>query len=833
MSTLTVRNSNQEYVVPASSSQDVQPSPLALLAATCSKIGAPPEADAYNQGGAQTVRVLGAGQSTTAPGEIVAPSWVQLPTGAVVDANASNGGKQTGTVANLAAAGQLIQQSPQVVATVGPGGSITYNVIPSFQTVSVDGQEAIIIPAGSSGQAFFAAGGIGNQTMVTPTGQIVRAQGLSGANVISNVGFPNLTGNVVNLGGNVLNLATAAGMQSAVRAAAPGVVQTMQLPLNQVQQVPNMIQIPVSVGGQTAIQTIQLPLQTFPTGLQTGLPQGMVAATGAVGSFGTAAQALSQSQMTSSTQVPHSVSTPTCVSAQTASEEVQAKSEKVVDEIKISAGQTLSSINQQQLSAAQQTANNIQTAIANQAVANGNFANIAIGPNGIPTLIPLGANMLNTGTAQLVLPASQPGAVSQNPVSYAVACYPQGGTATTTTTTTSSSNGNQNLNSNVVTNILSPQQIMQGVGQNINVANLQLAGQSQVISQNIWQQALNVANVRPTNPQTVQVQNLQSLQNIQSFQTIQNLQNMQGLQAVAPQGQIISGSSVQNLGAVTLSSTGAITGITQTPNLQQLNPQVQAIQGIGSQQMSTTQSANGTHIIATTATGQQVPFQQDPNDPTKWQVVATSPGTPISTLSPTQVSSQSVASDTPTPGRRLRRVACTCPNCQSDGRNTGENKKKQHICHMPGCGKVYGKTSHLRAHLRWHTGERPFVCNWLFCGKRFTRSDELQRHKRTHTGEKKFQCSECNKRFMRSDHLSKHIKTHNNRRSGQQNAVSSTQVTTEEEPDIEYNEEHDSIQNSHQVENAEDDDDDDDDDEDEGSDSASMKLMVEDVTQQL
>ncbi|XP_047041951.1 transcription factor Sp3-like isoform X8 [Helicoverpa zea] len=163
--------------------------------------------------------------------------------------------------------------------------------------------------------------------------------------------------------------------------------------------------------------------------------------------------------------------------------------------------------------------------------------------------------------------------------------------------------------------------------------------------------------------------------------------------------------------------------------------------------------------------GQQI--QQDPNEPGKWQVVTThttSGGSAATTPQPAECEAAKMRPSSPGQGKRLmKRVACTCPNCDQ-GENRLMDRKKQHVCHIAGCNKVYGKTSHLRAHLRWHSGERPFLCNWLFCGKRFTRSDELQRHRRTHTGEKRFECPECRKRFMRSDHLAKHVRIHTKNR---------------------------------------------------------------------
>ncbi|KAI8428253.1 hypothetical protein MSG28_002473 [Choristoneura fumiferana] len=156
--------------------------------------------------------------------------------------------------------------------------------------------------------------------------------------------------------------------------------------------------------------------------------------------------------------------------------------------------------------------------------------------------------------------------------------------------------------------------------------------------------------------------------------------------------------------------------------------------------------------------GQQI--QQDPNEPGKWQIVTVSNNSSNNSnhsnsgnTSGTECENGKQRATSPSGKRMMKRVACTCPNCDQGENRLAVDRKKQHVCHIAGCNKVYGKTSHLRAHLRWHTGERPF-----------TRSDELQRHRRTHTGEKRFECPECSKRFMRSDHLAKHVRIHTKNR---------------------------------------------------------------------
>lgn len=77
------------------------------------------------------------------------------------------------------------------------------------------------------------------------------------------------------------------------------------------------------------------------------------------------------------------------------------------------------------------------------------------------------------------------------------------------------------------------------------------------------------------------------------------------------------------------------------------------------------------------------------------------------------------------------------------GGDSGVEPDRPYPCEV--CGRKFIRATHLRRHMRIHTGEKPFACH--ICGRRYARGDYLRAHIHAHRRDKIHKCKHCGEVF--------------------------------------------------------------------------------------
>nr|XP_037283728.1 zinc finger protein 236-like [Rhipicephalus microplus] len=108
----------------------------------------------------------------------------------------------------------------------------------------------------------------------------------------------------------------------------------------------------------------------------------------------------------------------------------------------------------------------------------------------------------------------------------------------------------------------------------------------------------------------------------------------------------------------------------------------------------------------------------------------------------------------------ISEVTDDAPIDDVDSKRAPSTQERPYKCSI--CPVGFKKSSHLKQHIRSHTGEKPFQCNE--CQRNFVSNGVLKAHVKTHSGLREYKCTVCDATFTTNGSLKRHMCTHTSAR---------------------------------------------------------------------